>query len=109
MQKAVEGARWIDFMHYGFLVVDVERTAATATWWWVDPEDHTSTEIGRTWRVLGGERARLIDAEERPELTARRPRWRAVAAAVTAAALVALVVRRLRASGPIRLPRIGDP
>jgi len=109
MTRSLDGVRWADLDHYGFVVLDIEREGATATWWWVDPEDHTSTEIGRTWRVLGGERARLIDAEERPELTARRPRWRAVAAAVTAAALVALVVRRLRASGPIRLPRIGDP
>ncbi|CAA9264787.1 MAG: hypothetical protein AVDCRST_MAG76-3050 [uncultured Acidimicrobiales bacterium] len=102
MTKAIKGARWVDLDHYGFVVVDIEREGATATWWWVDPEDHTSAEPGQTWRIAGGERPRLV------EIPKRRSRWRIAAAAVMATALVALVVRRLRDARPIRLPLVGD-
>ena len=103
MTKAITGVRWVDLDHYGFVVVDIERHAATATWWWVDPEDHTSVEVGRTWPIQARERARLVAPPR------RRSRWRLVAAAVTAVSLVALVAGRLRATRPIRLPVIGDP
>ena len=89
MKHAVKGARWIDLVHYGFLVVDVRRAGATATWWWVDPEDHRSAAPGRTWLVEGGRRPRLV-APARP----RHP-WRIAAVVVVAAALVTLVARRL--------------
>ncbi len=104
LTKAIEGARWVDLNQYGFVVVDIGRQEATATWWWVDPEDHTSVRRGRTWPIRGGERPRLAEPP-RP-----RSRWRMVAAAATAAALVALAARRLRASGrPIRLPLRPEP
>jgi alkaline phosphatase D len=90
MKRAIEGARWIDLVHYGFLVVDIERAGATATWWWVDPEDATSAERGRVWKVKGGDRPRLVD----PLL--RRHPWRVAAVAAAAAVLVSLVVRRVR-------------
>ena len=93
LTKAVEGARWVDLVHYGFLVVDVGRTEATAVWWWVDPEDHTSAAPGRTWQVDGsGPRPRLVDPG--PARTGRP--WKVAAAAVATAGLVTLIVRRLR-------------
>jgi alkaline phosphatase D len=90
MERAVEGARWVDFDHYGYVVADVGRDRATATWWWVDPEDHTDRTLARTLEVDGGPRPRLVDVEPR-----RRP-WRSAAALVAAAVLVTVVVRRLR-------------
>jgi alkaline phosphatase D len=89
MKKAIDGARWIDLVHWGFLVVDIERARATATWWWVDPEDHTSAKAGRTWHVEAGPPPRLVDPRR------RRLPWRVVAVASAATALLTLVVRRL--------------
>ncbi len=97
MKESIQGARWVDLVHYGFVVVDIERRGATATWWWVDPEDHTASAPGRTWQVEGGARPRLVDPEPPP----RGRRWWSVAgvsAVAAAAALVALVVRRVRGS-----------
>ena len=102
MTKAVKGVRWADLDHYGFVVVDIERHRATATWSWVDPEDHTRVRVGRTWPIQGGERPRLVAPPR------RRSRWPLVAATVAALSLVALVARRLRASAPIRLPGVGE-
>ena len=104
MTKAIDGARWVDLDHYGYVVADISRDGAAATWWWVDPEDHTSVKAGRTWMVEGGERPRLVAPPR------RRSRWRLIAVAATAAALVAVVAHRVRGSGrPIRLPLVGDP
>ena len=90
MRRAIEGARWIDLVHYGFLVVDISRTQAVATWWWVDPENHLSAAAGRTWRVEGGPRPRLVDTP-----SPRRP-WRIAAVAALALALLTLAARRMR-------------
>lgn len=98
MTKAIKGAQWVDLDHHGFLVVDIEREQATASWWWVDPDDRTTAKVGRTWRVDGAGRARLI------ETGGGRSRWRLVAATAAAAtataALLTLVVRRLRDAAP---------
>ena len=92
LTKAVDGARWVDLVHYGFVVADVERSGVTATWWWVDPEDHTSAAPGRTWLVEGGPHPRLVD----PSGPGNGRRWRVVAAAAATVGLAALIVRRLR-------------
>ncbi len=93
MLRAIDGARWADLDHYGFVILEVRGDGATATWWWVDPEDQTSATPGRTLSIEGGPRPRLVED--------RRPspwRWRAGvgAAASGVVALVALVGRRLR-------------
>lgn len=90
--RAVKGARWLDLDHYGFVVLDVRRQGATATWWWVDPEDPTSATPGRTLQIEAGPPSRLV--EDRPT---RRWPWRVgAAAAAGVAALAALVARRRR-------------
>jgi len=91
--RAVKGARWLDLDHHGFVVVDVQRQGATATWWWVDPEDWTSATPGRTLQIEAGPPSRLV--EDRPQ---RRWPWRIAAAAVAgvAAALAAIIARRRR-------------
>jgi alkaline phosphatase D len=91
--REVDGARWLDLGHYGFLVVDIERTCATATWFWVDPGDAASAAPARTFTVEGGARPRLADAP------VRRRRWPALAIAAAAAALVTLVLRRVAHPG----------
>lgn len=93
MTRTIDGARWVDLDQYGFVVVDLGRERATATWWWVDPGDHRTATIGRSWPIEPGPRPRLADSRRR-----RHP-VRAALAALTAAALVTLVIRRLRASG----------
>ena len=103
LTRSIEGARWVDLDHYGFVVVELEHDQATATWWWVDPEDHTAARPARTWRIQGGERPSLVEPRR------RRGLWRFAAAAVAAAVLVVLVTRRLRASRPLSLPLVGDP
>jgi len=75
MTKAIEGAKWVDLDSYGFVVLEVERTRAVATWWDVDPEDATSAVPGRTWEIEGGERPRLVAARRRPFRLLPR-RWR---------------------------------
>ncbi len=90
LQRSIDGARWVDLVEYGYLVVDLGRTEATATWWWVDPEDASTAAVGRTWQVAGGTRPKLVEPPR-----ARR-RWRLAVASAAVAALVTLVVRRLR-------------
>jgi alkaline phosphatase D len=92
----IDGTRWVDLEHFGFVVVDIGRSAATATWFWVDPKDPASAAPARTWRVEGGPRPRLVEV---PPAQPRRRRWPAVAVAAVAAALVTVVLRRVATPG----------
>jgi len=104
--QQVDGVRWVDVAHHGFLVLSLTHHEAVATWWWVDPEGAASTEIGRRWVVPGEGPVRLVDPEPAPSADRadpdgdgdgrRRRRWPRRLLALGGAAAAVAGARRLR-------------
>ncbi len=108
----LDGVRWVDTTHHGFLVLTLTEEEAVATWWWVDPDREAPTEVGHRMTIPAEGRPRLVDLEppspdasdaELPESPLadrhRRRRRRRVALTVLAGLAGALGLRhRHRAS-----------
>jgi alkaline phosphatase D len=51
--------RWVEVEHHGYLVLDLARDRATATFWWVDPEGDGRPVRAAAWAVLPRQPGRL--------------------------------------------------
>lgn len=102
--------RWVDVDHHGYLVVDLGRDRADASWWWVDPGRSTPARLGKRWTVPRPGPVRLFDpAPPGPgdgpppsPLSGLRSRRRRLVAGVGAGAAItalAAVFARARARG----------
>jgi alkaline phosphatase D len=104
--RAVDGARWVDAEHHGFVALDVARDRTTATWWWVDPAGDGRPVRGAVWLTLPGEPGRwhVVDEGEVPSGGAfRLYGWRQPLRRVRSG----LRRRRVRHRGPGREGHVG--
>lgn len=110
LERKVPGARWVDVDHHGYLVLDVARDRAVATFWWVDPAGDGRPLRGGVWSTVPHRPGRLlplgtasadgVEPDERPldrQRARRRRRLRTLLAAAGAGTVVAVRARRSRA------------
>ena len=100
----LDGARWCDLEHWGFLTLDVTPASVTGTWFRVDARDPDApAELNARWQVdhgTPGELRRLDVEPAAPDgpsgVSGRRRTWVALTLAVVGVAVGAVVVRRRR-------------
>lgn len=59
LRHQLPNVRWVDVQHHGYLVVDVARDRAVATFWFVDPGGDGNPVRAVAWAVLPGQPGRL--------------------------------------------------
>ncbi|QXC62719.1 alkaline phosphatase D family protein [Aquihabitans sp. G128] len=76
--RAKPDVRWADLFARGHLIVEVDPTAVTGTWWFSDSEDPGSVpalQAGAAWRTSLDQPGRLVEVEVLAP-SPRRARWR---------------------------------
>ena len=109
LRHHLPNVRWVEVEHHGYLVLDLARDRAVATFWWVDPEGDGRPVRAAAWAVLPDQPGRLhavghvseADEEAPPaplDPVRKRRRGRVVVLAGLAA-VAAAVGRQRRRSG----------
>ena len=108
LQHHLPNVRWVEVEHHGYLVLDLARDRAVATFWWVDPEGDGRPVRAAAWAVLPDLPGRLhavghvseADDEAPPApLDPVRKRRRGKALVVVGVGALLAAARRRRRSG----------